>query len=376
MLPANSLQIEKLNHTMATLPTFSPRPAPSAHQIQIFYDRGSYSAFPHVIRLEGDELLLAFRQAPKEDFVRHTHPRSVITVIRSNDCGLSWKTESATQMAAGGGQELGLIYLGKGKVGGALAAHEVVPVDEAERGGFPQVHEREYPFRSVGALWCWSDNFGLTWRLENAILVGNRMQACAPPVRLADGTLIIPAYCAIGRSTVSSAVLYRSDDSGENWSGLTVIARGKPKTRSYAEPVLMELTPGHLLCMLRVGNDAGSALPGLFWQNESLDHGISWTTPKPTGIQSGACPRLLKLADGRLLLTYGRRFEPYGLYASLSEDDGRTWSKTSWLLRKTPDGDQGYTSSIELEEGRIFTTSYAKNARGTTGITGTYWSLP
>ncbi|MBQ41320.1 MAG: hypothetical protein CME15_02560 [Gemmatimonadetes bacterium] len=361
---------------MATVPNFLPRPAPRTHQIQIFYDRGSYSAFPHVIRLEGDELLIAFRQAPQEERVRHTHPRSVITVMRSYDCGLVWETDSATQMAAGGGQELGLIYLGKGKVGGALAAHEVVPVDEGERCGIPQVHQHEYPYRNVGALWCWSDNFGLSWRLENAILVGNRMQACAPPVRLADGTLIIPAYCAIGRSAVSSAVLYRSDDGGENWSDLTVIARGRPRTRGYAEPVLMELDPGHLLCMLRVGSDARAPLPGLFWQNESLDGGESWTSPKPMGIQSGACPRLLKLNDGRLLLTYGRRFEPFGLYASLSEDDGRTWSKTCWLLRKTPDGDQGYTSSIELEDGRIFTTSYAKNAGGTTGITGTFWSLP
>ena len=130
---------------MATVPNFLPRPAPRTHQIQIFYDRGSYSAFPHVIRLEGDELLIAFRQAPQEERVRHTHPRSVITVMRSYDCGLVWETDSATQMAAGGGQELGLIYLGKGKVGGALAAHEVVPVDEGERCGIPQVHpDRRY----------------------------------------------------------------------------------------------------------------------------------------------------------------------------------------------------------------------------------------
>ena len=96
--------------------------APASQQSRIFYDSRSYSAFPHGNRLEDDELLLAFRQAPRQDIVRHTHPRSVITVIRSYDLGKTWQTEDATQLAAGGGQELGLIYLGQGKVGGALAA--------------------------------------------------------------------------------------------------------------------------------------------------------------------------------------------------------------------------------------------------------------
>ena len=77
-----------------------------------------------------------------------------------------------------------------------------------------------------------------------------------------------------------------------------------------------------------------------------------------------------------LLLSYGRRLPPYGIYASLSEDGGASWSATSWLLRPTPDGDQGYTSSLELEPGRILTVSYARDGRGVTGITGTFWKLP
>ena len=114
----------------------------------------------------------------------------------------------------------------------------------------------------------------------------------------------------------------------------------------------------------------------MFRQNESFDNGVTWSPSVPTLVESGACPRLLKLHDGRLLLTYGRRLEPYGIYASLSEDDGKTWGDTNWLLRQTPDGDQGYTSSLELDAGRIFTTSYAKNADGVTGIIGTFWDLP
>ena len=52
-------------------------------QTDILFDPTSYTAFPHVVRLDGDELLIAFRQAPRQEQVRHTHPRSVITVMRS-----------------------------------------------------------------------------------------------------------------------------------------------------------------------------------------------------------------------------------------------------------------------------------------------------
>ena len=47
-------------------------------------------------------------------------------------------------------------------------------------------------------------------------------------------------------------------------------------------------------------------------------------------------------------------------------------------MRKTPEAarsDHGYTSSIQLDDTRIFTTSYAQ-WRGITGITGTVWHLP
>ena len=356
-----------------TASDFTCRPAPRARQSQIFFDSRSYSAFPHVIRMEGDELLIAFRQAPRQKgIVRHTHPRSVITVIRSYDNGAHWETEDASQMAAGGGQELGLIYLGNGKVGGALAAHEVVPAREQARSGFPHTHEIEYPFANVGGLWCWSDNYGLTWRVEHAVLFASRMQCCAPPVQLADSSLLVPVYGAIGRATNSSSVLHRSTDGGASWGELAVMARGR--AQGYCEPVVMELSPGHLLGLHRVGNPTGEV--GIFWRNESTDNGRTWSRTEATSIKSGACPRLLKLRDGRLLLTYGRRFEPYGIYASLSDDDGRTWGETAWLLRQTPDSNQGYSSSVELDDGRIFTACYARNSRDITGITGTFWHLP
>jgi len=75
---------------------------------------------------------MAFRQAPSQKRVRHTHPRSVITVIRSYDGGETWDVENAAQLAAGGGQEFAPIHLGRGQVGGLLALTQRTAANLAE----------------------------------------------------------------------------------------------------------------------------------------------------------------------------------------------------------------------------------------------------
>ena len=51
--------------------------------------------------LDGEEMNVAFRQAPREAVVRYTHPRSVISVMRSPDLGRSLDVEGLAQLAAG-----------------------------------------------------------------------------------------------------------------------------------------------------------------------------------------------------------------------------------------------------------------------------------
>jgi len=347
----------------------------NVRQTDILFDHAFYTAFPHVVRLQGDELLIAFRQAPRETQLRHTHPRSVITVMRSYDLGQTWDVKNATQFAAGGGQEFAPIYLGHRHVGGLLAMHEVVPMAEAKRAALPHTHANEYPFGNVGGFWCWSNNDGLSWKLHHTVLFAPGMQPCAPPIRLESGTLLAPCYGDIKKGSLSSSLVYRSEDQGKTWSPPTVTAEGSPSTRAYYEPAILELDKDRVLAMHRMGQ-ARDGRDGLFWRNESRDGGKTWSDPVETEILSGACPRLLKLEDKRILLTYGRRYEPYGLYARLSVDGGTTWSGTSWLLRKAPNGDQGYSSSIEIEPGRVFTVCYAQDDQGVTGITGTFWDLP
>ena len=137
-----------------------------------------------------------------------------------------------------------------------------------------------------------------------------------------------------------------------------MMAQGDEATRGYTEPAIVETEPGRLLAVYRLESVAQGQEKVLWW-NESTNSGKSWTDPQPLPFLAGACPRLHKLSDGRILMTYGRRLPPVGLYACLSRDGGRSWSERPLLLRATPDGNQGYSSSVELDDGSIFTANYS-----------------
>jgi hypothetical protein len=356
------------------------QPAPSAKQVDILFDALTYTAFPHVIPVGGDELLMAFRQAPQEEGVHHTHPRSVITVMRSYDAGRTWDAAAASQLAAGGGQECALIHLGGGRVGAAIAWHEIAPVREQERWGFPRPFPNEYPCRTPGTFWAWSETLGLAWRPDHVRFLAPDIVPCGPIHRCRDGRILVPAYAFPGSAKEydpgsMSSVLLVSTDEGQRWSAPLEMARGAPGVRGFCEPAAVETRPGVLRALHRVETRT-SGPDCCFWANESLDGGRTWTAPEPTGILSGACPRLLPLADGRLLLTFGRRFPPFGIRAMISEDGGANWGDTAWILREAKNGNQGYTSAVELDGGRMFTATYTENAKGVTGLVGTFWRLP
>jgi hypothetical protein len=141
----------------------------------------------------------------------------------------------------------------------------------------------------------------------------------------------------LGRSFV-----VRSTDRGETWDYLATIAApvaGAPIGEGFVEPTMVRLADGRLLCVMRTGH--------LFPLHASWsdDRGETWSDPVYTGLDRGCDPCLIRLADDRIALSWGRRF-PEGwsriserpdherweypgaghLNLSLSDDGGRTWS--------------------------------------------------
>jgi len=92
----------------------------------------------------------------------------------------------------------------------------------------------------------------------------------------------------------------------------------------------------------------------------SYDNGNSWqhlgVVVPDTG--RGNPPALVKLSDGRLVLTYGYRAEPYGIRARISDDEGNSWGDEIILRSDGGNWDLGYTRTVERPDGKLVTVYY------------------
>ena len=167
-------------------------------------------------------------------------------------------------------------------------------------------------------------------------------------VELPDGTLLFGV--SICNSNVS--YLWRSTDNGDTWDKTQrVDIRGYYENCDgfFCEDFTYRNDSGTLLHWCRLGPfgyaEDGSSRLGMFpmgdcrpvplgddgidrmiWTH-STDDGASWSTVSDFGDYAAHYPRVIKLRDGRLLMTYTQRstLYPLGLRAILSYDDGETW---------------------------------------------------
>jgi len=94
-------------------------------------------------------------------------------------------------------------------------------------------------------------------------------------------------------------------------------------------------------------------------QTESADGGSTWSVPHSIGVW-GLPSHLLRLRNGRLLMSYGHRRPPFGNQARISADHGRTWSEAMIISGDGAGGDLGYPSTVELADGSLLTVWYEK----------------
>ena len=138
---------------------------------------------------------------------------------------------------------------------------------------------------------------------------------------------------------------------------------------TYDEPHMVELDHGELFTMFRDCNGDHHLR-----QSRSPDGGITWSPPVSSPIR-GLPPHLLRLADGELLVTYGKRWEPFGVYACVSGDGGQTWDLANETrLSCAPNDDLGYPASVQMEDGSIWSVYYQIDQPGEKPcLMGTHW---
>ena len=173
------------------------------------------------------------------------------------------------------------------------------------------------------------------------------------PTQLKDGRLLYVGKQLWTKEHRIGAA--ESKDDGLTWTWLSEIP-GRPGddvARSYHELHAVETEDGRIVAQIR---HEGKVDTNWTLQTESADGGKTWTIPR--AITFGVPSQLMKLRDGRLLMTYGHRRKPFGNQARVSADHGRTWSEPMIVSGDGADGDLGYPSTVELADGTLLTVWY------------------
>jgi len=186
-------------------------------------------------------------------------------------------------------------------------------------------------------------------------------------IELSDGRVAYALNEVLAHGGERTAFMVTSPDQGRTWSAPVLITPNPGN--AFSEPDLVETVPGEILCVIR--NSPEHRL----YTSRSTDGGATWREPEPTPMD-GLPGHVIKLSDGRLLCSYGRRKDPYGIRMCLSDDDGRSWNIDNEIVVRDdlPNGDLGYATTIEYEPGRLFTIYYCQD-EGTTCVQGTYVEL-
>ena len=190
---------------------------------------------------------------------------------------------------------------------------------------------------------------------------GSATPAWSAPRRLCNGVMMNkPTVLSTGEWILPSAVWacaqpYRDELSAERYSNIIVSTdagrtwsrRGGADVpeRSFDEHMVVERNYGTLWILVRTRYGVGESI--------SADRGVTWSPGKPSAI-SGPDSRffLRRLRSGRLLLVNHRNFTGRThLTASLSEDDGRSW--TAHLLLDARE-QVSYPDGVQAEDGRLY----------------------
>jgi sialidase-1 len=172
------------------------------------------------------------------------------------------------------------------------------------------------------------------------------------PIQLKDGRLLYAGKKLWAEDKKIGVA--ESQDDGLTWQWLSEIPTRKGDKNAYHELHAVEATDGTLIAQIRNHNEANK---GETLQTESMDGGKTWTEPHSIGVW-GLPSHLLRLRDGRLLMTYGHRRKPYGNQARFSSDNGQTWGEPLILSGDGKGGDLGYPSTVELKDGTFLTVWY------------------
>jgi hypothetical protein len=323
-----------------------------------------YHGWPTLARRKNGELLLVWSGGREA----HVCPFGRVELMRSHDDGKTWTWPQVLIDGPIDDRDAGVVETAKGSIlvttftslayapllekAETLKQGETGAWDAVKLAEWRAVHHRisaEQRQQEVGVWMIRSNDGGVTWSSRYAVPVNSPHG----PVVLADGRLI---YCGVDLWGKTRRVgVCQSTDDGQSWEWLADIpVRVGDDSKNYHELHAIETSSGKLIAHIRNHNPANM---GETLQSESTDGGKTWSRPRSIGAW-GLPSHLLRLRDGRLLMSYGHRRPPFGNQVRLSNNDGESWSEPIPLTTDAMSGDMGYPSTVECSDGTLVTAWY------------------
>ena len=328
-----------------------------------------YHGWPTLARRKNGELLLVCSGGRES----HVCPFGQVELMRSSDGGKTWSFPRVLLDSPIDDRDAGVLETAKG----ALLATTFTSNAYDERilaKGAPKkwtvekrtrwlaAHNRVPAAARKSELGTWmirSTDGGVTWSPRFDSLVNSPHG----PVNLKDGRVLYAGKNLWRKETWIGVC--ESKDDGQSWKRLAQIPTRKgDDPKNYHELHAVEANNGDLIVQIRNHNKESSRET---LQTESKDGGKTWSEPHSISVW-GLPSHLLRLKDGRLLMSYGHRRKPYGNQARVSDDHGKTWSEPMIVSGDGAGTDLGYPSTVQLDDGSLVTVWYEKFAGSTLAV--------
>jgi sialidase-1 len=357
-----------------TAHTYSEAPGAVLHRTKVIsWQPEFYHGWPTICSRRDGELILTWSGRREA----HVCPFGTVDMMRSRDGGETWSYPRTLLDGPIDDRDSGCLETSQGSLlvttftslayesyyfrkgqrtndARWLAAHHRLPDDAAR-----QSELGEWAIRSTDG--------GVTWSARIHTIVNSPHG----PIQLSDGRLLYPGKTLWDNPKRIGVCV--SEDDGQSWRWLAGIPiREGDREADYHELHGVECTSGRLVVQIRNHNSVNR---GETLQSESEDGGRTWSIPHPIGVW-GLPSHLLRLRNGRLLMSYGHRRKPFGNQARISTDEGRTWSDPILLSGDGAGGDLGYPSTAQLGNGSLLTVWYEKMSNSPRAVLRqVHWSL-
>jgi hypothetical protein len=151
----------------------------------------------------------------------------------------------------------------------------------------------------------------------------------------------------------------RTTDGGKTWEFISWI--GEQPDYGYAiMPSTLRTSETDLVTWIRCkGRNEAGEKHWWIYPYLSTDNAKTWTLqPQYFTNNAGNPPHMIRLKDGRLIVTYGHRLPPYGVRARISKDDGKTWGDELIVRDDGGEWDLGYVRTCQRADGKLVSAYY------------------